>query len=60
MVTSKAKYKLAALVGTAALALSLAACSEEGEAGSGGDGGGSGGPTYIYLTNDPIGVNKFL
>ncbi|WP_288858479.1 BMP family ABC transporter substrate-binding protein [uncultured Corynebacterium sp.] len=60
MVTSKAKYKLAALVGTAALALSLAACSEEGEAGSGGGEGGSGGPTYIYLTNDPIGVNKFL
>lgn len=60
MATSKAKSKLAAILGVAALSLSLTACGGSDNADNGTAKGGSDGPTYIYLTNDPIGVNKFL
>ncbi|MFP7696351.1 BMP family ABC transporter substrate-binding protein [Trueperella sp. LYQ143] len=50
--------RLSAITGAVTLALTLAACGGDTK---GADNAGNGdGPHYIYLTNDPIGVNKFL
>lgn len=46
-----------AIAGVASLAFGMTACAEHDNAG--GNAGGDG-PSLIYLTNDPIGVNKFL
>lgn len=46
-----------AVLGAASLSLGLAACADHSN--DGGSAGGDG-PQLIYLTNDPIGVNKFL
>lgn len=59
MFTSKAKYRVAAFIAVT-LACALTACGTDGNKQSADGGNGSKGPTYIYLTNDPIGVNKFL
>ncbi len=64
MRTSKKMREIALSLGIAGLALTLAACG-----GGGGQSTTSAGettaatqdaPSFIYLTNDPIGVNKFL
>ncbi|MFV0254242.1 MAG: BMP family ABC transporter substrate-binding protein [Beutenbergiaceae bacterium] len=53
--------KSATLATLVAASLTLAACSGDGGGGeTGGADGGGDGPLYVYLTNDPIGVNKFL
>lgn len=61
--------KKAALAAIAASSLLLAACGGGGNDGGSNEGGGNGSDdvvsagdehSFIYLTNDPIGVNKFL
>jgi basic membrane protein A len=51
-----------ALAGAIVLAVALGACASDGggETTTSGDGGTEDGPSFIYITPNPIGINKFL